>query len=78
MQEFPYAEHYSLVKDHLRILTAQEEATTTEIQTESADKSRRDNGMKSGVSCADDDEEWSDDEEAEAEEETGMIVDAAP
>ena len=77
LKEFPYAEHYSLVNDHLRILTAQEEAAPNEMTEESSDNPQHDAKTKSGVACADD-QEWSDNEEEEEEgEETGMIVDAA-
>lgn len=71
LKEFPYAEHYSLVNDHLRILAAQEEAAPNELKEESSNTK-----IKSGVECADD-QEWSDNEEEEEEEETGMMVDAA-
>ena len=66
------------MNDHLRILTAQEEATPSEMREETSDKSHHDARVKSGIACADD-QEWSDNEEEEEGEgeETGMIVDAA-
>jgi hypothetical protein len=76
-QEFPYAEHYGLVTEHLRILTVQEEGDAGG-GTETGKKGAQiaDNAPKMG-NGVEEDEEWSegeDEDEEQAEEETGMTV----
>lgn len=80
-KEFPYAEHYDLVKEHLRILDTQEggeQMGNGETQTKGVSKKKKVEVNDSMV----DDEEWSDcDEDEEDEEEGGkeapMSVDEA-
>ena len=75
-QEFPYTEHYGLVTEHLRILTAQEEGDAGEEAGKKGDKTEG-NVTKMG-NVIEEDEEWSEgedeDEEEEVEEESRMTV----
>ena len=83
-KEFPYAEHYDLVKEHLRILDTQEGGEQTgygEAQNGKAKGVSKKKGVEVNDSMVDD-EEWSDcDEDEEDEEEGGkgasMSVDEA-
>ena len=83
-KEFPYAEHYDLVREHLRILDTQEGGEQTgngEAQNGKAKGVSKKKGVEVNDSLVDD-EEWSDcDEDEEDEEEGGkgasMSVDEA-